>query len=76
MMSDKMNFCADLILTAAIEDMASIEKISFKEARTRLIESSAYDSLYDESTCLWMEGPDYFRDFYRRVEDARARNKP
>lgn len=67
MMSDTMKFCADLILTDAIEDMAKEENISIQEARKRLLESPAYDALYDPKTELWQEGPDYFRYFYQQL---------
>ena len=38
-------FCAELILTAAIMDMAEEEGISRQEARSRIINSPAYDAL-------------------------------
>lgn len=69
MSSDIMAACADMILADAIEDMASDENISIAEARDRLLNSKAYQCLYDFDTGLWMEGPDYFRDFYRGMEE-------
>ena len=67
MMSETMKMCADLILTAAIEDTMIEEQINLHEARTRLIESEAYKALYDEKTELWQEGPDYFRDYLKQL---------
>ena len=61
-------FCAELILTAAIMDMAEDEGISRQEARSRIINSLAYDTLYNFDTGLWSEGPDYFRSFYQSVK--------
>ena len=61
-------FCAELILTAAIMDMAEDEGISRQEARSRIINSPAYDALYNFDTGLWTEGPDYFRSFYQSVK--------
>ena len=61
-------FCAELILTAAIMDMAEDEGISRQEARSRIINSIAYDTLYNFDTGLWSEGPDYFRSFYQSVK--------
>ena len=60
-------FCAELILTAAIMDMAEDEGISRQEARSRIINSTAYDALYNFDTGLWAQGPDYFRSFYQSV---------
>lgn len=64
---EQKNFCADLILTDAIMDMAEEEGISLQEARSRIIKSKAYDALYDFETGLWENGPDYFRAFYKSV---------
>lgn len=57
-------FCADLILTDAIMDMADDEGIILQEARNKIINSNAYAALYDFETGLWESGPDYFRDFF------------
>ena len=40
-------FCADLILTDAIMDMADDEGIILQEARNKIINSNAYAALYD-----------------------------
>lgn len=64
------NACADMILTAAIEDMADEQNISVSEAREKLLNSRACELLYNFETDLWKEGPDYFRDFYRKLEMA------
>lgn len=64
---EQKNFCADLILTDAIMDMAEEEGISLQEARSRIIKSKAYDALYNFETGLWENGPDYFRSFYKSV---------
>ena len=71
MSSDVINTCADMILADAIEDFAAEEGISIAEARDRLLESKAYECLYNPDTNLWMEGPDYFLDFYRRMEERK-----
>lgn len=60
-------FCADLIPTDAIMDMADEEGIILQEARNKIINSNAYAALYDFETGLWESGPDYFRDFFRRM---------
>lgn len=65
---EKMNACADMILTDAIEDMAAEDNISIEESRNRLLSSNACKCLYNFDSGMWMEGPDYFLDFYRRFE--------
>ena len=49
-------------------DMAEDEGISRQEARSRIINSPAYDAIYNFDTGLWAEGPDYFRSFYESVK--------
>ncbi len=68
MSSDIMNSCADMILANVIEDLAEEDKITKAEARDRLLESKAYNCLYDFDSGLWKEGPDYFIDFFRSIE--------
>jgi len=65
--TEQKRFCADLILTDAIMDMADEEGITLQEARNKIINSNAYIALYDFETGLWENGPDYFRDFYQRI---------
>ena len=65
---EKMNACADMILTDAICDMAEEENISIEESRNRLLSSNACKCLYDFDSGLWKEGPDYFLDYYRKSE--------
>ena len=62
--TEQKRFCADLILTDAIMDMADEEGITLQEARNKIINSNAYIALYDFETGLWEIGPDYFRDFF------------
>ena len=68
MSSDVMNAYADMILTDAIEDLANEDHISLPEARNRILNSKAYSCLYDFKIDLWQEGPDYFLDFFRGLE--------
>lgn len=65
--TEQKRFCADLILTDAIMDMAEEEGITWQEARSKIINSNAYIALYDFETGLWGNGPDYFRDFYKKT---------
>ena len=52
---EKMNACADMILTDAICDMAEEENISIEESRNRLLSSNACKCLYDFDSELWKE---------------------
>lgn len=63
-----MTACADMTLANAIEDMAEEENITREEARNRLLESKTYECLYNFDSGMWKEGPDYFRDTYKRME--------
>lgn len=65
--TEQKRFCADLILTDAIMDMAKEDGITWQEARSKIINSNAYTALYDLETGLWGNGPDYFRDFYKKT---------
>ena len=58
-----------LLASFAIEDMAMEENISIDEARNKLLDSDACKCLYDFDSKLWMEGSDYFLDFYRMIEN-------
>ena len=68
MNAEQKKFCTDLILTDVIMDMAEEEKKTWQEARSKIINSSAYMALYDFETGLWKNGPDYFRDYYNRIK--------
>ena len=66
---EMMSICADMTLANAIEDMAIEESITKAEAREALLTSKAYHCLYHFDTKMWMEGPDYFRDFYKKCKE-------
>ena len=65
---EKMKACADMTLANAIEDLSRETHIHLEEARNKVLESRAYECLYDFDTGMWMEGPDYFRDLLRTTE--------
>ena len=72
-MADNMKYaCADMILTDAIEDMAVAEGISKAEARDIILNSGAYADLYNLDSRLWTEGPDYFREYVRKIRKTEA----
>lgn len=58
----------ELILTTAMDDYAKKAGKPLSDVRNEIIESGAYDALYDEETGLWTQGPDYFIDFFQKVQ--------
>jgi len=70
MSSDLKTITKELILTAAIEDYAKRIGKSISEVRNDIIESGAYDALYDEDTGLWTQGPDYFIDYFEKLKNT------
>ena len=68
---EAMSACADLVLTDAIEDLARDSHQSRDKIRKAIMTSEAYESLYDFESGLWQEGPAYFIDFYKKMENLR-----
>lgn len=64
---DTMSTCAAITLAAAIEDMALESGRPIEEIRKEILESKAYECLLDFDSGLWAEGPDYFRDYYKKI---------
>lgn len=67
MESDVKVQCADMVLTDAVRDLADRMQVPTAEIRSAIISSPAYDALYDFDTGLWQMGPDYFIDFFLRM---------
>lgn len=57
-----------MILVDAICDYAQRSGMPEAEVREQIIESGAYDALYDEETGLWAEGPDSFIHFFKQMQ--------
>ena len=60
--------CAALVMQAMLEDYCTETGVSFNQAFLEFSSSTAYKELFDYSTGLWMEGPDYLRNVF---EDTR-----
>lgn len=69
MNNDERLSTIELILTAAIGDYAKKTGKPIAEIRNEIIESGAYDDLYDEETGLWIQGPDYFIDYFLKLQN-------
>lgn len=53
--------CAILVMRTMLEDYSKDTGVSYEEAFYRFVKSPAYEDLFDYSTGLWREGPDYLR---------------
>lgn len=56
--------CAVLVMRTMLEDYCSDTGIPFSKAFFRFAVSPTYKMLFDYSTGLWKEGPDYLRDTF------------
>jgi hypothetical protein len=74
MTSDSKAFCADLIFADVVQDLAAELGISRQEVRRAVINSPAYEALYDFDTELWKTGPDYFGSKYVMPYLTQAQN--
>lgn len=73
-MDDSLRYaCADMLLADSIATLANRLGISTDESRNRIVDSGAYDALYDLETELWKEGPDYFLSFYEDLAKSAPR---
>lgn len=60
--------CAVNVMRAMLEDYCTETGVSFDHAFFEFSVSLAYKELFDYSTGLWREGPDYLRNIF---EDTR-----
>lgn len=56
--------CAITVMRAMLEDYCAEKNVSFEEAILEFAASKAYFMLFDFTTGLWREGPDYLRDVF------------
>ncbi len=59
-------YTMELLAAMASENIAKCQKISKVKAFMRFMKSKTAEMLFDESTYMWMNGPDYIADEYRR----------
>jgi hypothetical protein len=60
--------CAVAAMRSMLEDYSAETGLSFDDAFFRFASSRAYEMLFDYSTGLWMEGPDYLRGIFEEAE--------
>ena len=56
--------CAVLVMRTMLTDYCNDTGVSFNDVFFRFVTSPAYKMLFDYSTGLWMEGPDYLRNIF------------
>ena len=54
--------CAILVMRTMLEDYSKDTGISYEKVFYRFVKSPAYEDLFDYSTGLCREGPDYLRE--------------
>lgn len=64
--------CAVSVMRSMLEDYSAMNHINFEEALLLFGQSKTYQALYDFSTGMWREGPDYLRDWF---EDELSRSE-
>lgn len=71
----KYEYTMELLAAMVSSNLAKTVKISKNMAFSKFIRSQTGHMLFDESTDMWMNGPDYIADEYRREMAARRRKK-
>ncbi len=66
----KYEYTMELLAMMASINIARRQKISRTKAFSKFIRSETGRMLFDESTDMWMNGPDYIADEYMRERDA------
>lgn len=69
----KYEYTMELLAAMASINIAREKKISRMKAFSSFMRSQTGKMLFDESTDMWMNGPDYIADEYRREKLARRR---
>lgn len=60
--------CAVVVMRSMLEDYVGETGMPFDEAFFQFASSGAYKMLFDYSTGLWREGPDYLRDIFEETK--------
>lgn len=59
--------CAISVMRTMLEDYSNDTGIPFSSLFFKFAASPAYEMLFDYSTGLWMEGPDYLREVFHET---------
>ncbi len=66
----QMESCAISTMRRMIEKYSEKESIPFDKAFFQFTKSYIYDALFDFSTGIWMEGPDYLMALYEEALES------
>ena len=75
MQTSKYEYTMQLLAAMASVNIARSQKISRIKAFYKLMRSQTGTMLFDESTDMWMNGPDYIADEYRREMAAKRKKR-
>ena len=67
---DQKKFAIDAIITLVVEELAKESDRAPDVVLKEFISSKTGALLYDESSKLWWNGPDYIADMYRKEKNA------
>ncbi len=67
----KYEYTMQLLAAMASMNIAKEKKISRTKAFFKFMKSETAEMLFDERTDMWMNGPDYIADEYRREMNAK-----
>mgnify|MGYP004512827269 FL=1 len=59
-------WCACVTMRDMLLKLAEKKQITYEEALLQFTASPTYEALFDFSTAIWKEGPDYLFDMYER----------
>lgn len=74
-MVSKYEYTMQLLAAMASINIARSQKISRIKAFYKFMKSKTAEMLFDESTDMWMNGPDYIADEYRREMAAKRHRR-
>lgn len=66
--NQQKELCAVIVMRSMLEDYVGETGISFDEGFFQFSSSIAYEMLFDYSTGLWMEGPDYLLGIFEETK--------
>lgn len=69
---DQREVCAVSVMRAMLSDYCDEKGIAFEQAFVAFSTSIAYQMLFDYSTGLWKEGPDYLRNVFEETLESNA----
>ncbi len=71
--NQQKKICAILTMRMMLEDYSKSKNISFKEALLEFSLSKTYEMLFDFTTGLWKEGPNYIQYIYEKEITMKSR---